>query len=89
LVSFLDLFPQGALDHGCNIHVIVLGNPPMESAAIAEEVKYVSLLSQPMRPARHARAHSGHPRLRAHFKPKTWMAGTSPAMTGGEHPAPR
>src|SRR5262249_26293854 len=31
--------------------------------------------------ARHARPCAGHPRLRAPAQTKTWMAGTSPAMT--------
>src|SRR5258705_11405642 len=30
---------------------------------------------------RHARACPGHPRLNASARTKTWMAGTSPAMT--------
>ena len=30
---------------------------------------------------RHARARRGHPRLKARVNSKTWMAGTSPAMT--------
>jgi hypothetical protein len=30
---------------------------------------------------RHARARRGHPRLALSKRPKTWMAGTSPAMT--------
>src|SRR5215467_6477494 len=30
---------------------------------------------------RHARACRGHPRLKSGARPKTWMAGTSPAMT--------
>src|SRR5208282_4801661 len=30
---------------------------------------------------RHARARRGHPRLKARVESKTWMAGTSPAMT--------
>src|SRR5438477_10784391 len=34
---------------------------------------------------RHARAWRGHPRLRSRVESKTWMAGTSPAMTGREH----
>ena len=34
------------------------------------------------RPIRHARACRGHPRLsQIHREPKTWMAGSSPAMT--------
>jgi hypothetical protein len=31
---------------------------------------------------RHARPRAGHPRLVFAVKQKTWMAGTSPAMTG-------
>src|SRR5437764_4019003 len=31
--------------------------------------------------ARHARLYAGHPRLTLSVLPKTWMAGTSPAMT--------
>jgi hypothetical protein len=30
---------------------------------------------------RHARLYAGHPRLSSIATPKTWMAGTSPAMT--------
>jgi hypothetical protein len=30
---------------------------------------------------RHAEPHAGHPRLCARRRSKTWMAGTSPAMT--------
>jgi hypothetical protein len=33
------------------------------------------------REARHARACPGHPRLSCWLSNKTWMAGTSPAMT--------
>jgi hypothetical protein len=32
---------------------------------------------------RHARARRGHPRLVVCVEPKTWMAGTTPAMTVG------
>jgi hypothetical protein len=32
-------------------------------------------------PTRHARARRGHPRLIIQATTKTWMAGTSPAMT--------
>jgi hypothetical protein len=35
--------------------------------------------------ARHARACRGHPRLAALQQTKTWMAGTSPAMTNSEY----
>jgi hypothetical protein len=34
---------------------------------------------------RHARPRAGHPRLIWLRKKKTWMAGTSPAMTREEH----
>src|SRR5690242_21325707 len=37
-------------------------------------------------PHRHARACRGHPRLATMAESKTWMAGTSPAMTS---PSPR
>ena len=36
---------------------------------------------KPLLPARHARACPGHPRLNVLVERKTWMAGTSPAMT--------
>jgi|HubBroStandDraft_6_1064221.scaffolds.fasta_scaffold181786_2 cobyrinic acid a,c-diamide synthase len=35
-------------------------------------------------PLRHARAYPGHPRLSVSGEEKTWMAGTRPAMTGGD-----
>jgi hypothetical protein len=37
---------------------------------------------------RHARACRGHPRLLGVARRKTWMAGTSPAMTAEKHCAP-
>src|SRR5689334_12872842 len=42
------------------------------------------LVATPCRALRHARPCAGHPRLKTASASKTWMAGTSPAMTKGE-----
>ncbi len=40
-----------------------------------------------IRSNRHARACRGHPRLKSRVESKTWMAGTSPAMTQESYPS--
>jgi hypothetical protein len=39
------------------------------------------VIQRPSFSTRHGRIYSGHPRLEDDVSSKTWMAGTSPAMT--------
>jgi len=57
------------------------GSKDEDVLAWAERESRVLLYQPSHTQTRHARARRGHPRLKARVESKTWMAGTSPAMT--------
>ncbi len=81
MLTRLDPAPdRRAVDHRVDLDLVLHRNAPEPAVNFGpfQMSAYVSI----GRWTRHARARRGHPRLKTKFEPKTWMAGTSPRLSG-------